>query len=92
MNQKNMTKDHSSAWVIQTWLSFILAVSTTAIGIFFLPVNSWIKAFMGMGLTFTIGSTISLTKTQRDLHESKKLLSRVDEAKLEKLLSEHNSL
>lgn len=35
-------------------------------------------------------SLISLTKTQRDLHERKKIVSRVDEAKVEKLLSEHN--
>ncbi len=90
MSRNNLTQDHSAAWVIQTWLSFILAVSTTTIGILYLPVNGWIKAFMGMGLTFTIGSTISLTKTQRDLHERKKLVSRVDEAKVEKLLSEHN--
>ncbi|MDJ0731851.1 MAG: YiaA/YiaB family inner membrane protein [Crocosphaera sp.] len=90
MSRNNLTQDHSAAWVIQTWLSFILAVSTTSIGILYLPVNNWIKAFMGMGLTFTIGSTISLTKTQRDLHERKKIVSRVDEAKVEKLLSEHN--
>ncbi len=90
MSRNNLIQDHSAAWVIQTWLSFILAVSSTSIGIIYLPVNGWIKAFMGMGLTFTIGSTISLTKTQRDLHESKKLVSRVDEAKVEKLLSEHN--
>ena len=90
MSRNNLIQDHSAAWVIQTWLSFVLAVSSTSIGIIYLPVNGWIKAFMGMGLTFTIGSTISLTKTQRDLHESKKLVSRVDEAKVEKLLSEHN--
>ena len=90
MSKNNFTQDHSAAWVIQTWLSFTLAVSSTSIGILYLPVNGWIKAFMGMGLTFTIGSTISLTKTQRDLHERNKLVSRVDEAKVEKLLSEHN--
>ncbi|MGB5595713.1 MAG: YiaA/YiaB family inner membrane protein [Crocosphaera sp.] len=92
MSKNNLAQDHSSAWVIQTWLSFVLAVSTTTIGILYLPVDNWIKAFMGMGLTFTIGSTVSLTKTQRDLHEGKKLLSRVDEAKVEKLLNEHHSM
>lgn len=92
MSKHSLNQDHSSAWIIQTWLSFILAISTTTIGILYLPVNNWIKAFMGMGFTFTIGSTISLTKTQRDLHEEKKILSRVDEAKVEKLLREHNSV
>ncbi len=85
-------QDHSSAWVIQTWISFVLSISATSIGIFYLPVGPWIKAFMGMGLTFTVGSTISLTKTQRDLHEAKKLISKVEEARVEKILAEHNTL
>jgi len=43
-----------------------------------------------MGLAFSIGSTISLSKTIRDIHESQRILSRVDEAKLEKLLAEYD--
>lgn len=46
---------------------------------------------MGMGLTFTIGSTISLTKTQRDIYESKKLTTKIEEARVEKILSEHDT-
>ena len=46
---------------------------------------------MGMGLTFSVGSSFTLAKTIRDNHESQKILSRVDEAKLEKLLAEHNA-
>ncbi|HAC62105.1 MAG TPA: hypothetical protein DCF68_00865 [Cyanothece sp. UBA12306] len=90
MNKPPISQDHSSAWVIQTWLSFIISISATSIGIIYLPVDVWVKGFMGMGLTFTIGSTVSLVKTQRDLHEGKKITSRVEEAKVEKLLSEHN--
>lgn len=85
------TQDHSSAWIIQTWLSFIIALSTTAMGIIYLPVNGWIKGYMGMGLIFTVGSTISLTKTQRDLHEAQKLTHKIEEARVEKILSEHDS-
>jgi hypothetical protein len=55
-----------------------------------MPVNFWMKGYMGMGLLFSVGSTISLSKTIRDVEESKRIISRVDEAKLEKLLAEHN--
>jgi hypothetical protein len=85
-------RDHSTAWVVQTWISFILSISATSIGIIQLPVDNWIKSFMGMGLAFSVGSTISLTKTQRDLHESKKLTAMIEEAKVEKILAEHNGL
>ena len=92
MTRKTINQDHSSAWVAQTWLSFIISISATSIGIVYLPVDVWVKGFMGMGLAFSIGSTISLTKTQRDLHESKKFTVKLEEARVEKILSEHDSL
>ena len=92
MSRKSINQDHSSAWVIQTWLSFVLSISATATGILYLPVDGWVKGFMGMGLTFTVGSTISLTKTQRDIHEGKKLTTRIEEARVERILTEHDSL
>lgn len=92
MAQPLKPQDHSAAWIFQTWLSFIVSVSATAIGIVYLPVDGWAKGFMGMGLAFTVGSTISLTKTQRDIHEAQKLTSRIEEARVEKILAEHNGL
>jgi hypothetical protein len=92
MSRQFGTQDHSSAWIIQTWLSFALSVSAMSIGILYLPVDNWIKGYMGMGLLFTIGSTSSLSKTTRDIHESKKITSRIDEAKVERILSEHHPL
>ncbi|MGA7937768.1 MAG: YiaA/YiaB family inner membrane protein [Kovacikia sp.] len=81
---------HSAAWVFQTWASFAISTTLTAMGILYLPVDSWIKGYLGMGLMFSVGSTISLSKTIRDMHESNKVLSRIDEAKLEKLLAEYD--
>lgn len=74
-------QEHSNAWIIQTWLSFILSISAMSVGIFYLPVDHWTKGFMGMGLAFAVGSTLSLAKTTKDIHESKKLTSRVDIAR-----------
>jgi len=90
--KEQVTQSHSSAWVIQTWLSFVISISVTSIGIFYMPVDSWIKAFMGMGLLFSVGSTVSLTKTQRDLHESTRIISKLEEAKVERILAEHNNI
>lgn len=91
-SKKSLNQDHSSAWIAQTWLSFVISISATAVGIVYLPVDGWTKGFMGMGLAFSVGSTISLAKTQRDIHEGKKLTSRIEEARVEKILSEHDSL
>jgi len=84
--------NHSSAWVAQTWISFVLSASATALGIYFLPTDLWVKGFLGMGLLFTIGSTLSLAKTVRDEHEAVQLNKRIDEARVSKYIAEHDPL
>ncbi len=82
-------KNDSAAWQFQVWLSFIAAVVTTGVGIYALPVDIWMRSFLGMGLLFSVGSTLSLAKTMRDMHEASKLIGKIDEAKTEKLLREY---
>ncbi|MBO9999283.1 MAG: hypothetical protein J7641_09805 [Cyanobacteria bacterium SID2] len=88
----NLPKVHSSGWIFQTWASFIIAISTMSVGIIYLPVGAWHKAFLGMGLLFSVGSTLNVAKVTRDLHEATRITSRLDEARIEKLLSEHSPL
>ena len=83
---------HSTAWIVQAWASFIIAISATSVGIIHLPVDNWVKGYMAMGLAFSIGSTFSVAKTTRDIHEARRLAYRLDEARTEKLLKEHNPL
>jgi hypothetical protein len=88
-------QQHSPAWVVQTWSAFILSVTATTIGVINLPANganAWVKGYLGMGLVFTVSSTFSLGKTVRDIHEARKISSRVDEVRVEKLLAEHQPL
>jgi hypothetical protein len=86
----NRSETHSNGWIAQVWISFALSISATTIGILYTPVDNWIKGYLGMGLFFSVASTISLSKTVRDIHESQRIISRVDEAKLEKILAEHD--
>jgi hypothetical protein len=88
----DVAPSHSPAWIVQVWLSFALSVGTTGLGIAYLPVEAWVKAFMGMGLLFTIGSAFSLAKTVRDLHESTRITARIDEARVTRLIAEHDPL
>lgn len=92
MSSKNVNTPvaHTTAWIAQTWLSFAIAVTATSIGILYMPVNAWMKGYLGMGMLFSVGSTISLSKTIRDVEESKRMMSRIDEAKLERLLAEYD--
>ena len=87
MNSHDVPKE-SPAWMFQVWAAFVLSSFMTGVGIFYLPVDPWIRGFLAMGLVFVVGSSFSLAKTLRDIHEAKRLLNRLNEAKAEKIIRE----
>ena len=92
MNSKKAATNstHTSAWIAQTYISFFVSISATLIGIFYMPGDTWLKGYLGMGVLFSVASTAGLSKTVRDIEESKTMMSRIDEAKLERLLAEYD--
>jgi hypothetical protein len=80
----------SAAWVTQTYVSFAVSLSAAAIGIAYLPVDPWMRAFLAIALLYLVTSAISLSKAMRDQHESRSVMARVDEARMERLLNEHD--
>lgn len=87
MDQPTLTQD-SDAWVAYTRIAFTLSLIAMVIGIALLPLDLWVRGYLGMGLFFTVSSTITLCKTARDNHEARKIINRISEAKTEKLLHE----
>lgn len=86
------TQPHSTAWVAQVWLSWILAFFAMLGGIVFLPADIWVKGYLFMGLLFVVGSTMNLAKTVRDNHEAAKISSVINDARLERILAEQDPL
>lgn len=88
-NETNLTS-HSDAWVFQAKVSFAVALIAMSTAVAYLPVDPWIRAFLGLATLFTVTSSIGLSKTLRDVHESKRIVNRVGEAKLERFLAEQD--
>jgi len=65
MNRTAVRAD-TGAWVLQVWASFFISLLAACLGIFYLPVEPWVKGYAAMGLFFTLGSTFTLAKTIRD--------------------------
>jgi hypothetical protein len=86
MNQN--VQQHSSAWVTFTYVSFAGAAFMVAIGVFYLPIDLWMKGYLSMGIIMLIQSCVTLTKTVRDMHERGKVVNRIEDAKAERLLME----
>lgn len=81
----------SAAWLFFVRFCFLVSLGATAVGLIYLPADLWVKGYMGMGLLFTVGSAVTLTKTLRDEHEAKKLLNRIADAKTSKILRDFES-
>ncbi|MEJ0074554.1 MAG: YiaA/YiaB family inner membrane protein [Alphaproteobacteria bacterium] len=77
---------HSAAWITFTYASFFASVAMVGFGILFAPIDIWIKAYFAMGAALLIQSCITMTKTLRDVHESGKLVNRIEDARAERLL------
>ena len=86
MNQN--VQPHSGAWVSFTYGSFAASAFLVAVGVYFLPIDLWMKGYLTMGIVMLVQTCITLTKTVRDMHESGKLVNRIEDAKAERLLME----
>ena len=84
----NTIQRDSSSWVFFVKLSFALSLAALGAGIVLLPVDLWMRGYLGMGVLFTVGSTITMAKTLRDDHEAQRLINRLSEARAEKMLKE----
>jgi hypothetical protein len=69
-------------------VSFALSLIMVGGGILYLPVDVWIKGYLAMGVVMLVQTCVTLTKTQRDIHESAKLVNRIEDARTERLLME----
>jgi hypothetical protein len=80
----------SAAFYIQSMLSFAVSLGALVVGVISLPVGIWVRGFLAVGLLYVVTSTFTLAKVVRDHQEANSVHGRVDQARLEKLLAEHD--
>jgi hypothetical protein len=80
----------TTAFFLQAAISFAVSAGALAVGILYLPANAWIRSFLALGMLYVITSTFTLAKCVRDRQEESAVVNRVDKARLDKLLAEHD--
>jgi hypothetical protein len=80
------------AFFVQSAISFAVSLTVTIIGIAYLHDSRWVRAFLALGLLYVVTSTFTLAKCVRDRQEEYAIVSRVDQARLDKLLAEQDLL
>ena len=92
MDKTPSMNEHSSAWIIQTWVAFAVSTCGMLYGIYSMQAESIVKVFMAVCLLFVVSASLNLAKTTRDIHESKKIISKVSESKMQKFLIDNDLL
>ncbi|MFI5804189.1 YiaA/YiaB family inner membrane protein [Streptomyces sp. NPDC051561] len=90
MSDSTVKQQNTGAFYGQAVASFAIALSAMVGGIVYLDVSGWIRAFLGIGLLYLTTSAFTLAKVIRDKQEAGQIVSRVDQARLEKILAEHD--
>ena len=80
----------TTAFFVQAALSFGIALIAACIAIFYLPVGPWERGFLALGLLYVVTSAFTLAKCVRDHQESTEVVGRIDQARIDKLLTEHD--
>ena len=90
MSDTPVKQQSTAAFYGQAVASFAVAMAATAIGIFRLNADAWVRGFLAIAVLYLVTSAFTLAKVIRDRQEAGQIVSRVDQARLEKLLSEHD--
>ena len=90
MESQAPTSKTTTAFYAQSAAAFGLALLTLLIAIYYLPADGWPKAFLALGTLFLTTSAFSLAKCVRDAQESQYVVSRLDQARVERILADHD--
>ncbi|MFI9613956.1 YiaA/YiaB family inner membrane protein [Streptomyces sp. NPDC052023] len=90
MSDTPVKQQSTAAFYGQAVASFAVALAATAVGIFQLEADPWVRAFLAVAVLYLVTSAFTLAKVIRDRQEAGQIVSRVDQARLDRLLAEHD--
>ena len=90
MESPSPAAKNTNAFFAQSALAFGTAMLTMLVAIFYLPADPWPKAFLALGTLFLTTSAFSLAKCVRDAQENQYVVSRIDQARVDRILAEHD--
>lgn len=80
----------TNAFYAQAGISFGLALLSMVVAVLYLPVDPWVRAFLALGTLYLTTSTFTLAKCVRDAQETSSVVNRLDQARVDKILADHD--
>ena len=90
MDTSTPSQKNTSAFFAQSAIAFGIALFTMLIAVYYLPADPWPKAFLALGTLFLTTSAFTLAKCVRDAQENQYVVSRIDQARVDRILADHD--
>ncbi len=84
------TAKNTTAFTAQAAISFGVALFAMLVAVYFMDADPWIKGFLALGTLYLTTSTFTLAKVVRDMQEDSTTVHRLDAARVDKILAEHD--
>lgn len=81
---------NTTAFFAQAGISFAIALLAMLFAVLYLPVDPWVRAFLGLGTLYLTTSAFTLAKVIRDAQDQTSVSTRLDQARVDKILAEHD--
>ena len=90
MTNNPPTPTNTTAFFAQAGIAFALSLTGMLFAILYLPADPWVRAFLAMTTLFLVSSSFTLAKCVRDAQEAGYVVHRLDQARVDKLLADHD--
>ncbi len=90
MSTSPSSTKNTAAFFAQAGISFAVALLGIVFALLYLPVDPWVRAFFGMTTLFLVSSSFTLAKVIRDNQDQSSVATRLDQARVDKILAEHD--
>lgn len=81
---------NTSAFYAMSAISFGVALLALLFAVLYLPVDPWVRAFLALATLYLTTSSFTVAKVIRDNQENQYVASRLDQARVDKILAEHD--
>jgi len=81
---------NTTAFFFQAAASFGVALLGLVWALLYMPMDPWQRGFLAMTCLFLVSASFTLAKVVRDAQDDKYVVSRLDQARVDKILSEHD--
>jgi hypothetical protein len=80
---------NTQAFSTLAWISFAVSFIGMVVGLLYLQMDIYQKAFIGMTYLFSISSCFVLAKVVRDKQEGQDYIKKIENAKTEQMISKY---